>query len=164
MSEDEEDIIVLQVCANQRCLGIEDLEFDEESGEMYCVNCRELYARAEDEGFRLLLTDEDMPLINMIFNCFDGGKRYWTYEDFDRFRGYTGQSSETAINSHEALRDFFKEEYDIEISKGATGEYVVYKQNLEEMYGGYIYNNINALIADCDSLEDAGMIRTATLE
>ncbi|ESL06560.1 hypothetical protein TRSC58_05764 [Trypanosoma rangeli SC58] len=164
MSDDDEDIIVLQVCANKRCLGIEDLQFDEESGEMYCVNCRELYARTEKEGFRLLLNDEELPVIAMIFKSFDGGKGYWTYVDFGRFRDYTDHSNDVAIDSHEALRDFFKEEYDIGISKGVTGEYVVLKENLEDMYGGYLYNNTNALNADCDLLEEAGMIHTETLE
>ncbi|KEG14928.1 hypothetical protein DQ04_00251040 [Trypanosoma grayi] len=164
MSDDEEDVIVLQVCANKQCLGIEDLEFDEESGELYCASCRKLYARAEKEGFRLLLNAEDKPLVEMVFKCFDGGKGYWNYKDFVRFYEHTGHSSETDIDSHERLQDFFKEEYDIEITLGATGEYVVQQENLADMYGGYLYNNINALHADCDTLEDAGMINTAVLE
>ncbi|KAH9601447.1 hypothetical protein LSM04_001986 [Trypanosoma melophagium] len=164
MSDDEEDVLVLQVCANKQCLGIEDLEFDEESGEMYCVNCREMYARAEKEGFRILLSVDDKPLVNMIFKCFDGDKGYWTHEDFKRFQDNTSHSSDTNIDSHIALKEFFKEEYDIDIAPGVTGEYVVQPRNLEDMYGGYLYNNINALHEDCDALEDAGMINTAILE
>ncbi|CBH14442.1 uncharacterized protein TEOVI_000101400 [Trypanosoma equiperdum] len=164
MSDDDDDVVVLQVCANKQCLGIEDLQFDEAMGEMYCANCRELYNRAAQEGFRILLSPEDVVLVRMIFDRFDNGKGYWTHDDFVRFQESTLQDVETDINSHEALKEFFKDEYDIELTPSSSGEYNILPENLEEMYGGYAYNNINALHKDCDALESIGLINTAVLE
>ncbi|KAG8347126.1 hypothetical protein ERJ75_001744400 [Trypanosoma vivax] len=163
MSDDEE-VILLQVCANKQCLGIEDLEFDEETGEMYCVNCRALYARTAKEGFRILLAEDEEQAVRMIFDRFDGGKGYWTYQDFVRFQDAVGSACDCDINSDEALRQFFKDEFDIDISQRESGEYVVWIKDLENMYGGYVYNNINALHKDCDTLENARLINTALLE
>nr|CCC92937.1 conserved hypothetical protein [Trypanosoma congolense IL3000] len=164
MSDDEDDVIVLQVCANKQCLGIEDLEFDETTGEMYCAKCRELYDRAAREGFSILLSADDVDVVHMIFKRFDEGKGWWTYKDFVRFLNSTQQPPETDINSQEDLKAFFKEEYDIDLALGSSGEYVIRVKDLEEMYGGFAYNNINALHKDCDVLESAGLINTAVLE
>ncbi|KAG5492923.1 hypothetical protein JKF63_01503 [Porcisia hertigi] len=164
-SSDDEDVVVLQVCANRHCQGIDDLEFDEETNQSYCGRCRALYARTETEGFRILLSDDDLGLVKLIFDKFDAKSRgFWTFKEWKAFQEVTDRGSAEPIESSSNLQEFFKEEYDIDIvSQGNEGA-VILLADLENMYGGYLYNNIDALVEDIEVMEGQGLLHTGVLE
>lgn len=162
-SDEDDDVIVLRVCSNRHCQGIDDLQFDEETGESFCGCCRDLYARAETEGFRVLLSTDYLALVQLIFSRFDTDKKgYWDYRDWRTFQSMTSHPSPDEIDSAESLGEFFLEEYDITLG-GKCGP-VVTVCDLENMYGGYIYNHIDALVEDSEALEEEGVINTEVLE
>lgn len=164
-SSDDEDVVVLQVCANRHCQGIDDLEFDEETNQSYCGRCRALYARTEKEGFRILLSTDDLALVKLIFDQFDVKRRgYWTYKEWNAFQDATERGAEEPMESGEELKDFFLEEYDLSIADLGMDGPVVRLVDLENMYGGYLYNNVDALVEDSDALEDQGILHTGVLE
>lgn len=164
-SDDDDDVVVLQVCATKHCQGIDNLVFDEETNENYCGRCRALYARTATEGFRILLGEDDLALVKLIFKRFEQKESgYWTYNEWAEFQKCTGHSSGTTISSPEALQKLFKEEYDIDLSEKAGKGFVVTCTDLENMYGGYQYNHIEALVEDSDALEEAGVLHTGVLE
>ncbi|GET93027.1 hypothetical protein, conserved [Leishmania tarentolae] len=164
-SSDDEDVVVLQVCANRHCQGIDDLEFDEETNQSYCGRCRALYARTETEGFRVLLSTDDLSLVKLIFDQFDENKRgFWTYKEWNAFQEATERGSDEPIDSSAALKEFFKEEYDIDISAHGRDEAVIVLVDLENMYGGYLYNNVDALVEDSEAMECQGLLHTGVLE
>lgn len=164
-SSSDEDVVVLQVCSNRNCGGIDDLEMDEETNLLYCGRCRALYARTETEGFRILLSDDDFAVIKMIFDCFDCDKReYWTFTEWNEYRRHIDRPCGDEITSPDELQLFFMEEYDIGIEKDDKENYVIRLADLENMYGGYQFNDIPALIEDCDAFEDQELLRTGRLE
>lgn len=164
-SSDDEDVVVLQVCANRHCQGIDDLEFDEETSQSYCGRCRALYARTETEGFRVLLSNDDLSLVKLIFDQFDENSRgFWTYKEWNAFQEVTERGSDDPIESSSALKEFFKEEYDIDISPHGKDGAVVLLVDLENMYGGYLYNNVDALVEDSETMEYQGLLHTGVLE
>lgn len=164
-SDEDEDIVVLRVCANRGCHRTDNIEVDEETGELYCGYCRELFARTETEGFGILLTEVDRPLVRLIFNAFDEGKKgYWDYKNWAKFQSFTDHPPDCEIDSDTALKAFFATQYDIELRRNHLGVYVVTLDELEAMYGGFFFNHIDALNEDSAALEDGGVINTETLE
>ncbi|KPI83041.1 hypothetical protein ABL78_7940 [Leptomonas seymouri] len=164
-SSDDEDVVVLQVCANRYCQGIDDLEFDEETNRSYCGRCRALYARTEKEGFRVLLSDDDLNLVKLIFDRFDARKcGYWTFNEWNIFQEATSRGADKPIESAEALKEFFKEEFDLTIADLGKEGPIIRLVDLENMYGGYQYNNVYALVEDSETLEDQGVLHTGVLE
>ncbi|KAG5467086.1 hypothetical protein LSCM1_01267 [Leishmania martiniquensis] len=164
-SSDDEDVVVLQVCANRHCQGIDDLEFDEETNQSYCGRCRALYARTETEGFRVLLSSDDLNLVKLIFDLFDRNRcGFWTYQEWNAFQEVTDRGADGPIESSSALKEFFKEEYDIEISAHGKDGAVILLVDLENMYGGYLFNNVDALVEDSEAMEDQGLLHTGVLE
>jgi hypothetical protein len=164
-SSDDEDIIVLQVCANRHCQGIDNLQFDTETNQSYCGRCRALYARTAKEGFRILLSNDDLDLVKLIFNLFDKkGCGYWTYKEWNAFQEATDRGAEEPIASAADLQTFFLEEYDLTIAELGSNGPVVRLVDIENMYGGYLYNNIDALVEDSEALEDEGLLHTGILE
>lgn len=164
-SSDDEDVVVLQVCANRHCQGINDLEFDEETNQSYCGRCRALFARTEKEGFRILLSNDDLALVKLIFDHFDEKRRgYWTYKEWNAFQEATDRGAEEPIQSSSELQEFFLEEYDLTIADLGCDGPVVRLVDLENMYGGYLYNNVDALVEDSETLEDQNVINTGVLE
>lgn len=161
---DDDDIIVAQTCGTRGCCSQVDLEFNVEEGEYYCGTCRELAARAETEGFHVLLTAEERQVARLIFEAFSNGADAWGPAEFGKFAAGTGEhdafldlgDSPSAAD----LADYFKEEFDIEISPAAG----VTLRDLEAMYGGYKYNNNPILDADADTLSEAGLVRLGLLE
>lgn len=164
-SSDDEDVVVLRVCANRHCQSIDNLEFDVETNQSYCGRCRDLYARTETEGFRILLSDDDLALVRLIFDHFDTQRRgYWTFKDWNRFQETTDRGAEEPMASADDLRDFFVEEYDLRLAELGIDGTVVRIIDLENMYGGYLFNNVDALVEDSETLEDAGVLNTGVLE
>ncbi|KAK7200937.1 hypothetical protein NESM_000152600 [Novymonas esmeraldas] len=164
-SSDDEDIVVLQVCANRHCQGIDNLEFDVETNQSYCGRCRALYARTETEGFRILLSVDDLALVKLVFSHFDTKDLgFWTYKEWNTFQEVTDRGSEDPIASAQALKEFFKDEYDLDISSHGKDGPVVRLVDLENMYGGYLYNGIDALVEDSEAMESEGMLNTGLLE
>lgn len=165
MSDDDDDVVVLRVCANTGCMGIDDLQFDEETGEMYCGKCRALFERAASEGFNILLNSDDVSVVRMIFDAFDkNGKGYWTYQDYNLFQDATEKCHDAPLASSEDLGAHFKKEYDLELTAADAEASVVQLTDLENMYGGYLYNNIPALRDDSETLSDNGFIHLSVLE
>ncbi|CCW68990.1 unnamed protein product [Phytomonas sp. Hart1] len=161
--DDDDDVVVLQVCAH--CRGIDDLEFDTETNESYCRFCRDLFRLTKYEGFRILLNNDDLALVSLIFSTLDKGKKgFWDYKDWREFQKYTGHSSAEEIDTSDALSLFFKEEYDLDLRKKGNNGAVIHLVDLENMYGGYAYNHINALTEDSMELENEGIINTGVLE
>lgn len=164
-SSDDEDVVVLQVCANRHCQGIDDLEFDEETNQSYCGRCRALYTRTEAEGFRILLSADDLALVKLIFDHFDEKSRgFWTCQEWNAFQEATDRGTEEPVENAADLKAFFKEEYDIVIADHGKDGAVVRLVDLENMYGGYLYNNVDALVEDSEAMEDAGLLHTGVLE
>ena len=170
MSDDEDDVVVLRVCHNRGCMGMEDLQFDEEVGEMFCARCRDLFSRALSEGFYVLLNEDDQAVAQTIFAAFDkGGKGFWTWSDFQDYldRAVNRKSSQSnEVRSSEDLREYFEEEFDIKLQAldKAGGAHAVTLRDLLNMYGGYLYNNVNALREDAEQLEEDGAINLSALE
>lgn len=170
MSDDEDDVVVLQVCANNGCMGVEDLVFDEEAGELYCGKCRDLFARASTEGFHLLLSQDDIDVVRLVFTAFDKDQKgYWTWEDFNLYQDSLEKCDEDPLQSSADLDEHFHSEYDITLKDAPPGsahegQFVVTRFDLEDMYGGYMYNNIPALRDDSEALCDAGFINFGSLE
>lgn len=170
MSDDEDDVVVLQVCASNGCMSVEELEFDEEAGELYCLKCRELFARAEKEGFHVLLSRDDFEVVRLIFRAFDkDNKDYWTWEDYNVFQDSLEKSTGDPLKSSNDLDDVFHGEFDITLREGPPGsahegQFVVSLEDLEDMYGGYLFNNVPALRDDSEALADAGIINLGALE
>jgi hypothetical protein len=170
MSDDEDDVVVLQVCANNGCMDVEDLQFDEEAGELYCGKCRDLFSRAAKEGFHLLLSQDDIAVVKIIFAAFDKDKKnYWTWEDFNVFQDSLDKCDDDPLRSSAEMDELFHEEYDISLKEAPedsahAGQFVVTRFDLEDMYGGYLFNNIPALRDDSEALSDAGFINLGALE
>eukprot|EP00331_Platyophrya_macrostoma_P001289 CAMPEP_0176406474 /NCGR_PEP_ID=MMETSP0127-20121128/892_1 /TAXON_ID=938130 /ORGANISM="Platyophrya macrostoma, Strain WH" /LENGTH=167 /DNA_ID=CAMNT_0017785605 /DNA_START=52 /DNA_END=555 /DNA_ORIENTATION=- len=167
MSDDEnDDVVVMRVCARNGCVAMEDLEFDEETGEMYCASCRELFARAAKEGFHVLLSHEDLNTVELIFDAFDKGhKDHWTFEDFNLFQDAIEKCDGGPLETSEALASYFREEFDITLKHtDDNGAAVVTRMDVEDMYGGYAYNNLPALTEDAEHLSEAGFINLSVLE
>jgi hypothetical protein len=171
MSDDEDDVVVLRVCYSRGCVSMEDLQFDEEVGELFCAPCRALFARALKEGFSLLLNEDDRAVGLTIFTAFDSGRKgFWSFEDYQRFvdkatsKGRGGGND--PICSDDELRDYFKEEYDINLERHGpgAGEFAVTLQDLLDMYGGYQFNGMDALREDSENLEEGGSINLSALE
>lgn len=165
-SDDDEDVVVLRVCGNRNCQRTDNVQMDEETSELYCAHCRSLFARSETEGFRVLLSDEERPLVALIFSVFDdGAKGFWSFNDWAKFQAVTDHPSDEIIDSGDALENFFSEEYDISLGKNrADGKHVVWLSDLENMYGGFFFNQIDALTEDANSLEEQGIVNTEVLE
>ena len=170
MSDDEDDVVVLRVCHNRGCMGMEDLQFDEEVGEMFCAPCRSLFDRALKEGFAVLLNDDDRAVALTIFTAFDrGAKGFWTHSDFQDYLERTvnrKSHSSCEVRSPEELQDYFQDEFDIRLERqhAAGDTYAVTLRDLLNMYGGYLYNNVNALREDAEQLEEDGSINLSALE
>lgn len=176
-SSDDDDVVVMRVCATRRCQCIKDLQYDEETNESYCGNCRALFARTHTEGFRILLSEDDLALVDLIFNAFDKRHRgYWTYKEWCHFQEDINNSSSSDITDAHELREFFVEEYDIVLRPAEdkqkkaedddldSTQYVIRLEDLENMYGGFAYNNVDALVEDADALQDLGVVNTDVLE
>ncbi|KPA86642.1 hypothetical protein ABB37_00747 [Leptomonas pyrrhocoris] len=164
-SSDDEDVVVLQVCANRHCQGIDDLEFDADTNQSYCGRCRALYAQTDKEGFRILLSNEDLALVKLIFDHFDKQRRgYWTCKEWTAFQDATDHGTGEPIESAAALKDFFNDEYDLTLADLGSDGPVVRLVDLENMYGGYLFNNVDALVEDSESLEQQGVLNTGVLE
>ena len=162
---DDDDVVVLRVCATSGCMSITNLQFDEESNQFYCETCRELHKRALVEGFHILLSPEDRSAIQLIFNAFDQSrKRYWTVEDFMCYLDAIGGSDEVSLHNSQDLQAYFAEKHEIFLEPIGNGQFAVSIDNLESMYGALAYDNLPALKDDCDILESNGMVNFATLE
>ncbi|CCW64403.1 unnamed protein product [Phytomonas sp. EM1] len=161
--EDDDDVVVLRVCAN--CHGIEDLEFDEETNESYCRLCRDLFKLTKYEGFRILLNNDDLALVSLIFSTFDSQKKgFWDYKDWGEFQKCTQHFPTEEIDNSDALASFFKEEFDLVLRKKNGNGAVIQLSDLENMYGGYAFNHINALTEDSETLQNDGIINMGVLE
>ncbi|EPY39544.1 hypothetical protein AGDE_04384 [Angomonas deanei] len=100
----------------------------------------------------------------MIMDKFDEKKKgFWSYEEWNEFCSYTSQGGDGKVESDEELEQFFKEEFDIALSK-KDGRFVVSLEDIENMYGGFQYNDVNALAEDADALDSAGITNTGILE
>ncbi|EPY30265.1 hypothetical protein STCU_01410 [Strigomonas culicis] len=162
-SDEDEDVVVLQVCA--RCQGIEDLQFDEETDTSYCARCRRLFARTGTEGFRILLNNDDLALVALIFKTLDKEEhKHWTWQTWNEFSDYTEHAAEAPIKGPEDLKNHFKEEFDIDLGEKKGEGYVITLKDLENMYGGYVYNQVDMLTEDSEALEAVGILHTGILE
>lgn len=180
MSDDDGDVVVMQVCASIGCDEIYNLEFDEETGESYCAPCMAKMARAvKEHDFSILLTHDQRDLVRLVHTSFDSSRKgYWTYEDFNSYADATAENrnDEICFGSNEEMREYISEEYGVEcathevpattigLPEGFVPLPVVTLHTLENIYGGYIYNRINALQDDVDALQDDGHINTDVLE
>jgi hypothetical protein len=165
MSDDEDDVVVLRVCHTKGCVSMDDLQFDEEVGELFCGACRELYARALRDGFALLLNEDDRAVVGTIFTTFDSDRKgFWTVADYAAFIEVVTRDGSEAIETDEELRDFFKSEYDVALMTYGGGEFGICLQDLLDMYGGYQFNGIDALREDSERLEAEGAINLSALE
>lgn len=159
-SDADDDIVVMQSCATKGCVNIDGIQFDIETNESYCGECRERFQRAEREGFHVLLGLDDLALVRLIFDAFDPHSREaWTFNEWCDFASLTDHGTDAEIHSPADLTAFFAEEYDIHLTND-----VVTLRDLENMYGGYQYNQVDALTEDCEALEAAGKISSAVLE
>jgi DNA polymerase IIIc chi subunit len=169
MCDDEDDVVVMRVCHARGCMSMMDLTFDEQVGEYFCAACTALFARALKEGYAVLLSEEDKAVVSVIFDAFDRGrKRFWTFAEYQQFvdnaTSNRKERSHEPITSADELREYFKEEYDIDLQQQGGREVGVTLQNLLEMYGGYQYNGIEALRDDTENLEQEGAINLSGLE
>lgn len=159
MSDSDDDIVLSQVCSGPDCCSGVELEFDVEQGKFYCYRCRDLFERAETEGFRILLTEESKHIIALIFAAFDkASSGRWDAQTFNQF-AESCFSFEVHISDAAELTEFFQTEYDIALTEGT-----VTLENLEEMYGGFAYNGIGALNDHADALVEAGLLNLESLE
>ena len=159
MSDSEEEVYLSQVCSGPDCCSGVELEYDVEQDKFYCFRCRELFARAETEGFRVILTAESKEIISLIFAAFDKKKTgEWDPATFTQF-AEACFSFEVHTDTADELTEFFHSEYDISLNGG-----VVTLENLEEMYGGFAYNGVGALNDHADALVEEGILNLGNLE
>ena len=161
-SDDEDDIVVMQVCNNTGCTSMNDVKYDVESDQMFCGECRALFMRAEKEGFHILLSRDDLALVEMIFDTFDSHQKgFWTFEDYNKYADETGENRDenVTVSSAEDLEEHFHAEYDINVPAGELTQ-----RHLQNMYGGYMYNGQTALRDDAEVLGEKGLMSLAALE
>lgn len=163
---DDDDVVVLRVCATSGCMSISNLEFDEECNQFYCDKCRELHQRAQVEGYHILLSPEDRAAIRLIFNAFDQERKgIWTVDDFMCYLDAIGGSDTVSLHSSEDLQAYFEEKHEIHLEAVDSNDQCgVTIENLESMYGALAFDDLPALKEDCDILESNGMVNFATLE
>jgi hypothetical protein len=180
MSDDDDgDVVVIQVCAAVGCASMQQLTFDEETGEMYCAECAEKLQAADTDGYDTLLSSDDVSAVNIIFYAFDKDeKEYWTFREYNAYLEATSTSrKETHVfASNDEMAEYMLDEYDVkcgEVKQSLPGEddsaclvvrNIITVKELRTIYGGYMYNGINALREDLEVLEDEGFINTAMME
>ena len=182
MSDDEDDVVVMRVCAGVGCDEMHGLEFDETIGESFCAECLQKLREAErDNDFRVLLSPHDQAAIRLIFDRFDHGRRgFWDFESFNEYLEVTNVNRSDALDPFESnveMAEYIDEEYGVgcdavEVPASVVGlpegtvkmSNVVTLDVLEKIYGGYMYHGVNALRDDVDALEDAGEVNFEVLE
>jgi hypothetical protein len=212
--DDGDDVVVLHVCATPYCTNCTELEFDEDVGEYYCSTCMERYRRALDEGMETLLSDDDLVVVQTIFEAFDTGRKgYWDFRDYVSYseatqalRREASHGDDDADDHHHGenlhlrndieLRDYLRDEFEVDTelvvpvdkrsghrmsfatleeveaealrkkreelagkpTSPAEKVHVVTLLVLQRLYGGYLYNGVNALRDDAEHLAEEGVI------
>lgn len=163
--DDDDGVITLQTCSFPNCGQMRGLKLDDETGMPYCEGCLRRIADAEAHGFHLLLSIEDKAIVGLIFAGFDTEKRgFWTFHEFREYCIATNRDDGLS-NGSEDLQKFVQDEYGIDLKEDAQHGFVVKVVDLEDIYGGYVYNNqYDVLTEDAECLNDQGIIHLGVLE
>jgi len=176
MSDDDSDgdMVTMQVCAANGCGETSELTFDEDFGEHYCRACLEKVQTVEETGdYDIFLNADDSQVVQLIFRAFDKKRTgRWTFEQFNAFAAATsaGRTSVPQFTSQKEFHTYVLEEYGV-----ACGMYPSAVDpamlapdftplELRKIYGGYWYNDIDALREDFEQLEEAGIVHSSVLE
>ena len=164
---DDDDVVVMKLCAFPGCGTMRDLKFDIETSEYYCKACHSRLLHSVEEGFYVLLSQEELTIVTMIFNAVAQGARYWSFAQFADYLQVISdlkKSPPCMIRSSDDLVDFFLTEYDITLGT-AGGEPAVTLKDLQNIYGGFVYNGVySALRDDAERFEQEGIINLQVVE